>query len=143
MTPPEPLARRMDILGRIAEAVVSSVVSCPPQRTFLSCRGPAKGHHELPKAIQPIGAVGKIAVVSGRNEEDSTPVQHEGQSHRTPGYARKYRQKRQYVQQREWNRHHFVDLFLGRTRNPVTQHYTACGRGTNGHLATPFDIVRN
>lgn len=111
VTPPETLARAMDIKLGIAVAVVLTMVRCPPQGTFLGRCSAAESHHELPETVQAVASMRKVAMVARGDEKCPRPVEHHAQDDRPSAHTGKDRCQAQYVHQPEWNRASDIDAF--------------------------------
>jgi hypothetical protein len=89
VAPPKPVLWGMRIPVRVRIPMVIPVMSSPPKRTLLHSREPAQRHHKLSNPAQFVGTVGKVPVISRRDEEDSGEVQHDAQDHGSFGDSRK------------------------------------------------------
>ena len=83
--PPEPVARRrVDVVLRVGKAMVSAVVSRPPQDALLRRRHRQKREDELEGAAGLKRPVGKVTVVAGGDEKHPRVIHRRAEDHVRP-----------------------------------------------------------
>src|SRR6185437_7477943 len=95
-------ARRMNVELRIGMEVVVAMVGRPPQNALLRRRLRHGGENQLEGAAGLIGAVGKVAVITGADGEDAQPVKTDSDRQRLRGDASPDRRETRQMHDHEW-----------------------------------------
>src|SRR5579864_8513204 len=112
----------MQILFGIRIAVMMPVIGGPPEHTLLSGHSGHEGHHKLKGAAGLKRAVGKIAVVSGRNKKHARVIKGQANDQIRPMKFQKKGGQAGQVDNYEWQRAYVRYAIAAPESDPTERH---------------------